>query len=607
MKLTIDLNKVPVKIAENIKNLEQDLPIEIKENGVRLEIEKSNVFVVERKGESAKIFYTVDSEIYLGIKYLFINGEDFSLQRERKMDNLDVMIDCSRNAVKNVTTVKKLIRMLAVSGYQSLMLYTEDTYEVDGEPYFGYLRGRYTKAELKEIDAYALSYGIELIPCIQTLAHLKTLRILEDGYNEIFDNDDVLLVGEEKTYALLDNIFKTVKECFSTKKINIGMDEAQALGRGKYLDQNGYEPSSVIMRKHLSRVMEIANKYGFEPCMWSDMFFRCLSKTMDYYNLEPITQDVYDTVPENMKLIYWEYRSEDVEHYKTHIDRHQSFNREVWFAGSGISSYRFTTDNEQGIKYMSISFDACVQKGVKTYIVTYWGDNGGESSIFSMLSSLVKMGSLNCGDTDEEYEKTLVALCGLTRKEFSTIYLQKDKYLFYNDCFAGIYDTAIDFGEREKYTAQIPEIEKAIQKATGETRNIFRTKKYYYEAMSLKCELGIQTRKVYKSKDKKALEALIDVYAQTIDKIRIFYESFRADWLRENKAYGFEIQAIRIGGLLRRLEDCKVRLTDLLKGNITEIEELEVELLDYASRVTVTHQEYAGNSNYMRAVSVNNL
>lgn len=57
-------------------------------------------------------------------------------------------------------------------GMNVLMLYTEDTYEVPGEPYFGSYRGRYTKAEIQEMDAYASMFGIELVPCIQTLAHL---------------------------------------------------------------------------------------------------------------------------------------------------------------------------------------------------------------------------------------------------------------------------------------------------------------------------------------------------------------------------------------------------------------------------------------------------
>ena len=82
------------------------------------------------------------------------------------------MIDMSRNAVMTVNTVKFMMRKMALMGMNAFMLYTEDTYELEGYSYFGHMRGRYTKEELRELDAYALSLGIELIPCIQMLGHL---------------------------------------------------------------------------------------------------------------------------------------------------------------------------------------------------------------------------------------------------------------------------------------------------------------------------------------------------------------------------------------------------------------------------------------------------
>ncbi len=69
-------------------------------------------------------------------------------------------------------------------GYDTLMLYTEDTYEVDNQPFFGYKRGRYTKQELKEIDAYCISAGIELVPCIQMLAHLNCMFKWWDSFGK---------------------------------------------------------------------------------------------------------------------------------------------------------------------------------------------------------------------------------------------------------------------------------------------------------------------------------------------------------------------------------------------------------------------------------------
>lgn len=57
-------------------------------------------------------------------------------------NTLGVMIDCSRNAVMKASEVKKFALNLSKMGYNALLLYTEDTYEIKDEPFFGHLRGR---------------------------------------------------------------------------------------------------------------------------------------------------------------------------------------------------------------------------------------------------------------------------------------------------------------------------------------------------------------------------------------------------------------------------------------------------------------------------------
>ena len=130
---------------------------------------------------------------------------------------LAAMIDCSRNGVMKPEKVKEFARLIQTMGYNALMLYTEDTYEVENEPYFGYMRGRYTIAEIKEMDAYCLSIGIELIPCIQVLAHLGHIPRWEEYWSHM-DSQDVLLVGDERNYRLIDNMLSTISKCFTTKR-----------------------------------------------------------------------------------------------------------------------------------------------------------------------------------------------------------------------------------------------------------------------------------------------------------------------------------------------------------------------------------------------------
>jgi hypothetical protein len=51
------------------------------------------------------------------------------------------MVDCSRGAVLKVDTVCYLLRQCALYGLNTMQLYTEDTYKINDEPFFGYGRG----------------------------------------------------------------------------------------------------------------------------------------------------------------------------------------------------------------------------------------------------------------------------------------------------------------------------------------------------------------------------------------------------------------------------------------------------------------------------------
>jgi hypothetical protein len=51
--------------------------------------------------------------------------------------------------------------------------------------------------------------------------------------------------------------------------------------------------------------------------------------------------------------------------------------------------------------------------------------------------------------------------------------------------------------------------------------------------------------------------------------------SFRQLWLTRNKPQGLEVLQIRIAGLIRRYEELRQRIAELLAGKIAVIDELE--------------------------------
>ena len=302
------------------------------------------------------------------------------------MKNMAVMLDCSRNAVMNIRSLKAFIDIIASFGYSRLMLYMEDTYEIKDESYFGYLRGRYSEEELKEIDDYAFSNGIELIPCIQTLAHLEAI-FRWSKYQEINDCNNILLLEDEKTYDLIDKMLMTISKCFRSNVVNVGMDEAHMMGLGKYFDKHGLKNKNEIFLKHLNRVVDIASKYNLKPFIWSDMFYRMASQG-EYYSESNLDSKVISLVPENLGLIYWDYYHKDKEDYDKMIKKHKQFNNEIWFAGGLWSWTGFAPQNIFAMSVIKPAMLSCYENNINNIIITAWGDNGGECSYFTCLPSL---------------------------------------------------------------------------------------------------------------------------------------------------------------------------------------------------------------------------
>lgn len=519
-------------------------------------------------------------------------------------NRLSVMLDCSRNAVMNINALKEYIDILAKFGYNSVMLYTEDTYEIEGEPYFGYLRGRYSHEELKEIDCYAASRGIELIPCIQTLAHLNAI-FRWTTYSEINDCNDILLLEDEKTYQLIEKMFKTLSECFTSRIVNVGMDEAHMMGLGKYLDKHGYQTRHQIFLKHLDRVVEISTKYGFKPIMWSDMFYRMACKG-EYYEKDAVLDpEVIKLVPKQLGLIYWDYYHKDKEFYDSMIKGHKEFNNDIWFAGGTWTWTGFTSQNQYGLDVTDPAMRSCAENGIKNIIMTQWKDNGGECSFFTSLPVLFYAAKIYKNVTDINIiKKEFYDIMGIEfddmmkfdlinhieNKPHIDFILNPSKYMLYNDPFMGICDCTVIDGESQIYK-KYAKMYQLLKKKMPRFEYICDSYKALCEVLVHKYELGVKTRKYYKEKNLVELGLLVKEYDLAIRKLRKFIIAFRKLWFTENKPHGFDVQEIRLGGTLLRLQSCKERISNYLNGKIDVIEELEEELLDLDGKSGKDHRK----------------
>lgn len=502
-------------------------------------------------------------------------------------ETFGVMLDCSRNGVMKVDKVKEFARMIADMGYNMLQLYTEDTYEIKGEPFFGHLRGRYSQEELKELDAYCNTIGVELVPCIQTLAHLNQLKQWEP-YGLLFDDADIILTGSDEVYQLIDKMFQTLEECFTSRRVNVGMDEAYSLGRGRYLDLHGYRESREILREHLMKVKEIADKHGFSIMMWGDMF---LHQYEDCIKKGELPQDVLNSVPEGTTIMYWDYDTKETAKYDETFEKYFKFNRPVGYA-SGIKTWIGYAPN------LTLSLDAheaayrSIQgKPVDNVLVTIWGNDGKECSFYSAIPVLFAASRMIKGNFDRtDIARQFEEMYGYSFEEFLNLELPNmtneershmcnpSKYLLYNDVFLGLFDTTITDELANRYAKAAEILANSIDGRKYDY--IFDTIYKLLNVLKIKCDLGVRLRRAYQTGNKKMLQKILEYDFPVMHRnLILFFDAARKQWLEENKVFGLEVQEQRFGALLYRTENCEQRLASYLSGELDCIEELEEESL----------------------------
>lgn len=195
--MTLNLSVLPSDLIFGTKQILDLIGFTENEGGIPIHAEQASTLSVQFDGNEISIRYRRKNEFFRALNLLKRYGtqKTFFVEEHCIADEFGVMLDCSRNAVRNLTHLEEFIGYIALEGYNQLQLYAEDTYEIQGEPYFGYLRGRYTRDELCEIVNYADNFGIEVVPCIQTLAHLNQLFRWSSQYEKIHDIDDILFIS----------------------------------------------------------------------------------------------------------------------------------------------------------------------------------------------------------------------------------------------------------------------------------------------------------------------------------------------------------------------------------------------------------------------------
>ncbi|MDX6613480.1 MAG: hexosaminidase [Blastocatellia bacterium] len=202
--------------------------------------------------------------------------------------------DISRGPVPTVDYIKRQIRTEAYFKLNMHSFYMEHTFASESHPLIGPAGGSLTPAEIRELVEYARRYHVELVPEQQTFGHLhKALRL--EKYADLAEvpHGDVLSPQQEGSYKLVGDWYRELNELFPGQFFHIGADETFELGDGQSREAARARGVGAVYFEHLNRVREVLKPYNRRLMFWGDIALH--------------HPDLIGNVPKDMIAMNWQY------------------------------------------------------------------------------------------------------------------------------------------------------------------------------------------------------------------------------------------------------------------------------------------------------------
>ena len=538
----------------------------------------------------------------LGILVSHLDEGDFEINETPYFETLSCMMDVSFGAPLTIGSIYEYLETLALAGYNQVWFYAEDMYEIRERPYFGYMRGKYSEAELRAIDDYAFRLGIEMVACIQTLGHLQSYLCWPEA-NGIRENASVLLPDSDKTYEFIEKMILASSSVFRSRRIHIGCDESHGVGLGEYLKTHPYTPQFDVLISHVNRVAEICKKHGMRPMMWHDMMIALSSESYSNYDEKVCFSDkLRKALDPDLEIVFWHYgQVPGCEDYM--IDKFRAIGKTPIVAGASRIWQSPLPDNYFSERVTRIAIDICKRKAVPELSITVWAY---ASRIYQLAYlDILRYGELAYNDNDDRLKLHFERLVGLSFDAVMRMSDLNDLYLTdksraeasywgsargsrYVNCDILLNTLRADMLKtpRSDYYRSAAEFLRPYVKRERESRGrwlfIYDFALAEFDMMRVKCEIIERLSPAYESGDRETLIDIRDRLApelySILERLADAHAYHRDTYL---KPFGSEGNDTYYGTRLSRVRTLIRRLDHYLNGVISSIEELDEPKLEY--------------------------
>lgn len=589
--------------------LQEKLNFEISDSGFTVNVCKSERLNITSDGAVGTISYITKASFFRMLT-LFVKkyneNKIFDYSESIQIPTCGIMLDMSRNGVMTPEALKEYFSYMAMMGLNSVGLYMESMYTLDGYPYFGYMQGRYTKDELRAIDDYGNMFGIEVYPHIATLSHMEKYLKFREAF-PVRDTARMMLVGADATYKLIDAMLTQLKECFRSKKIHLCMDEAWYVGLGEYYKNNKGKVinQGELVVEHAEKVVKMALDHGYDPMIWSSSFRRFnvmddLAK-IECFKKVTIQGGSYEGegTEETFKEIWSKY---------VNLDSHISFlgGIQTWYGAAPENN--FTLGNIQTF------LPYCKKYGIDEVMGSVWMNDGTECNHFMSLLGAQGYAEhmYNENVSVEQIKDMFEFVTGASFDAFmDTAYFfnknmkGKDlkesegknfwgKTLLWMDPVAGVADYNLYENNMSGHYAEMKEKFKEYKDRKDPFERFYDFYMKLFDVMSIKCYIAERLKKAYEDDDRAVLKkAAEELFPQLKEKVETLRFCHRDLWYATYNPFGYEVLDVRYGGLSARCDSAIYRIKNYLEGKVEFLREFEEVRLPSASHYDRMYSEAA--------------
>ena len=582
------------EVAFGLEKIAELLGWELSSEGTLVEVKKSleQGLKLKKAANGWSIRYGERAHFFRALGFL---NEEREICEKPHFEHCGWQMDVSQtNSLPKLSEYTEIMGRMALMGMNRLVLYMEDSFVIEEEPYFGYMRSRYTEAELRAIDDIGYAFGIEVFAAIEGLSHLS--RVLKwPPYADMQEDAATVDVESEKTYEFLAHLIDAATKPFRSKNVALYLDEAFNLGKGMSLERSGeYRPSFYYMKKHMARLIDMCNERGLNMITCGDMFIVASNPNEDTFFKKlyaingPLPQEIIDAANWPVDYLLWDYSHHEESTYDALIKRYREFGKCEYMLVGIWNWIGFGVDYDKTFASIIPAARASKKNGIKDFVVTTWGCDSGMENFWSdvMLGlQLVAENSYGEEPTNEELAERFFSCTGCTMQDFYELsyidhvygqptcegpsYVNLSRSVLWQDILFGKFDYYINDESLTEHFRTVAEKLEAAEKRNGKYGKYLGMRALCARVLEIKATIGLRITNAYRKRNIYALcGAVATVLPELKKRVLALRDAHRELWYDSYKPLGWEAEDVRYGALLSRIDSSIYRINRYLNKTI---------------------------------------